>query len=543
MNMVEDLQRLITGDVSADTNVRTAHSRDASIFSLTPEVVVFPKSSEDIQSLVRFAHERKNVSLTVRSGGTDMSGGPLSESVVINVQKYMNHIKDINENAATVEPGAYYKDFEQETLKHNLLLPTYPASREICTVGGMVNNNAGGEKTLAYGKTEKYVKELKTVLSDGHEYSFSSLTPRELEEKKKLRSFEGDIYRGMFDIVDTNYDLLQKAKPAVSKNSTGYNLWNVWDKRRFDLTQLFTGSQGTLGITTEVTFRLVTPKPHTSMLVIFLNDIEHISTIVQRVLKYQPESFESYDDKTLGIAIKYFPQMMKQLGATNIFALTWQLIPELTMLATSHLPKLILLAEFTGHDDLEVQSRAHSAEMSLRHLNVKTHVAEEPSEIRKYWTIRRESFNLLRKKVKGKHTAPFIDDVCVRPEQLPAFLPRLNDILSDYDITYTIAGHIGDANFHIIPLLDFTKPEQRKIIPELADKVYKLVFEFNGSISGEHNDGLIRSHYLETMYGSQVYSLFAQTKQLFDPHTIFNPGKKIGADWEYAKAHIIEDWT
>ena len=140
--------------------------------------------------------------------------------------------------------------------------------------------------------------------------------------------------------------------------------------------------------------------------------------------------------------------------------------------------------------------------------------------------------------MKDKKTAPFIDDVVVNPSDLPEFLPQLNAILDQYSITYTVAGHIGNGNFHIIPLMDFTKESERKIIPELADKVYKLVIRYGGSITAEHNDGLIRTPYVKQMFGERMYGLFEETKRIFDPDNIFNPGKKVGTKLSYAMEHL-----
>ena len=153
--------------------------------------------------------------------------------------------------------------------------------------------------------------------------------------------------------------------------------------------------------------------------------------------------------------------------------------------------------------------------------------------------MRRESFNLLRQHTHGLATAPFIDDIVVHPSQLPDFLPEFNALLSKYpSLIYTIAGHAGDANFHIIPLMDLTKEDQRAIVPKLADEVYDLVLKYDGSITAEHNDGLIRSPYLEKMYGREVYGLFEQVKKIFDPQNIFNPRKKVGSSLDYAMGHI-----
>jgi FAD/FMN-containing dehydrogenase len=149
-------------------------------------------------------------------------------------------------------------------------MPSYPASRELCTIGGMVNNNSGGEKSLEYGKTENFVTELNVVLADGNAVTMGPLTKRQLDAKMKLKTFEGEIYRKTFELVDTHYDAIKKAKPHVTKNSTGYNLWDVWDRETgiFDLTKLIVGAQGTLGLTTDIQFRLVPHRPHSGLLVL-----------------------------------------------------------------------------------------------------------------------------------------------------------------------------------------------------------------------------------------------------------------------------------
>lgn len=470
-----------------------------------------------------------------------MTGGPLNTSIIVDVSKHINALHSVNNQQATAQPGMFYRDFEKHTLKHNALLPSYPASREICTIGGMVANNSGGEKTLTYGKTERYVKKLKVILADGNEYEVRPLNKQELEKKISQTDFEGELYKQLFNLIDSNYDAIQKARPNVSKNSAGYNLWNVWDKQTFDLTQLFVGSQGTLGIITEITFSLITPKPKTGMLVIFLRNLDNLAEIVKTTLSYKPETFESYDDKTLKLAVRFLPSLLKQMKAKSLLSLALSFLPEMKMVITGGPPELVLLAEFTGHTQEEVIKQVQTAKQGLAKYKIKTHVAGSQQEVEKYWTIRRESFNLLRNHTKHKRTAPFIDDIVVRPEQLPEFLPRLDDIMDDYKITYTIAGHIGDANFHIIPLMDPTREDFDDIIEDLSQKTYNLVLEFNGSITGEHNDGLIRSHWLKKMYGEKVYSLFEQTKQIFDPKNIFNPGKKVHSTWEFAEDHLIDD--
>ena len=205
---------------------------------------------------------------------------------------------------------------------------------------------------------------------------------------------------------------------------------------------------------------------------------------------------------------------------------------------------MVMLVEFTGDDERELMDKIQKCRKEVSgKFGVQTGVTKSDADAGKYWIIRRESFNLLRKHVKGKKTAPFIDDMIVRPEFLPEFLPKLNAILDQYKnfMVYTIAGHPGDGNFHIIPLMDLSDAKSRQIIPELSEKVYNLVLEYHGSITAEHNDGLIRTPYLEKMYGPEIYKLFERTKQIFDPNNIFNPRKKVGTDMNYAMEHVLKN--
>jgi len=552
MHIENKLREIFRGEVTHDEKVLDEFSRDASIFEIKPRVVVSPKDKDDVENLVRFVSENKayenSLSLTPRSAGTDMSGGPLTESIAVDFLKHFQGILNIDKEnkTATVLPGTFYRDFETATLEKDLLLPCYTASRDLNTMGGMVANNSGGEKTLKYGKTEDYVESLKVVFSDGVERVVKPLTKDELDKKISKGGFEGDLYGKVWNLIQENEEVIKKAKPKVSKNSAGYYLWNVWNGKIFDLTKLIVGSQGTLGIVTEVKFKLVKPKKHSTLLVMFLRDFSNLSEIVRKILLHKPESFESYDDQTTKIAFKFMPAMIKFMGAKNLISLGLKFWPEALMTLTGGLPKLVMVAEFTGDSEEEIYSKANKAKSDVKGLCAKTRITKNDAEEEKYWTIRRQSFNLLRHHVQGKHTAPFIDDISVRPEFLPKFLPRLQKIMGHYDILYTIAGHIGDGNFHIIPLMNFKRPDFEKIIRNLSKEVYDLVLEFEGSITGEHNDGLIRTPFLSQMYGDKIVSLFGEIKGIFDPKNIFNPGKKVSVgkgkagSLDYVFKHLLK---
>lgn len=549
MSLGEDLRALKCGEVDDSQATRTAYSHDASIFELTPEVVVFPRSAVDISALVRYADGHRGVSLVPRGGGTDMGGGAVGTSVVLDLTRHMNTMVDVarssdvpgQDGVAVAQTGMWYRDFESTTLARGMMMPSYPGSRQICAIGGMVANNAGGERSLSYGQTIEFVRAVRAVMADGREYEFGPLTEAQLGAKMVQKDFEGDLYRGVYELIEKNYDRIQASRPGVAKNASGYYLWRVWDRKVFNMAKLLCGSQGTLGIMTEVSLGLVRPYPNRRMVVAFLRDLKPVAGIVNALTPFKPESIESFDDKTLSFTLRFLPDFVKLMGASGLFSLMWQFLPEAGMVLRGGLPKLILLCEFSGDDDDHVTARARAAQEALKPFGVRTRILKTEREAKKYWTIRRESFNVLRSHTKGKRTTPFIDDFIVKPEYLPEFLPKLYAILEPYKLSLSIAGHVGSGNFHIIPFMDLRDERTRAIIPELSRKVYNLVLEYKGSITAEHNDGLIRGPYVKQMFGAEMYELFRQIKHLFDPKNIFNPGKKIDVDWDNALAHLRKD--
>lgn len=543
MIQLEKLTPNFSGNIRADLETRTVFAHDASIFEAVPALVAQPASTADIQALVRFASEEtaagRPVSLTPRAGGTDMTGGSITESIVVDLAASFNKIGDVEKKHIHVQPGAFYRDLEKVTLGHNLIMPAYPASKAICGVGGMVGNNAGGEKSLSYGQVIDWVAEIKAVLADGNEYVIRPLTESELTNKIKEPTFEGNLYRQLWHLISAHTDIIRAAEPTTSKNSAGYYLWKVWNGKQFDLTKLFVGSQGTLGIVTDITFNLTPVLPNRKTAIIFLEDLHDLGKIVTRIKQFRPESFELFDDHTLRLALQYWPELMAKMGGRSL-SLLWQFLPEFRMSLFGKMPKLVLIAEFAGEQEEAVVTAVTSMQTAIQNeFHATVRLAQTVTEAQKYWTIRRESYNLLRKHTQNRITACFIEDIIVHPDQLPEFLPRLNGIFVRYpSFIYTIAGHAGDANFHIMPLMDLQQEDQRNALLRLSDEVFALVMEYKGSITAEHNDGIVRGPYLERMYGPHVMELFRQVKRLFDPLNIFNPHKKTDANMDYYKQHL-----
>lgn len=565
--MKEEILKFFRGDVEDDEETLMRYSHDASLLEVRPRVVVYPMDSEDVKNLVKWVNDtnlrmsandpKEKISITARCAGTDMSGGALGESIIMDFTRYMNKliggplpIKTKNEWEVSVQPGMLYREFEKITLIKGLVLPCYTASKSLNAMGGMYGNNSAGERTLKYGKTEDYVLSAKVVFTDGNEYVVRPFDKSELNKKMAQGGTEGEIYRRIYKLIAENEEDIKHAKPKVSKNSAGYYIWNVMNDTIFDLNKLLVGSQGTLGIVTEITFKLIPNPRHSKLVTIFMNDLAPLGRLVDEILELSPEMLEAYDDKTMKLAVKFFPDLLKHKGIAEMAKFLWSFWPEFFMVVSSFfgggLPKLILLAEFDGANEEETQAKCKKLEEKIKDFKFKVHITRDEMEANKYWEIRRESFALLRKHIKGKRTAPFIDDIIVRPEFLPKFLPELNNILQKYDLIYTLAGHAGDGNFHVIPLMDLGREDASKIILNLGEEVYDLVMKYRGSITAEHNDGLIRTPYLPKMFGEKTMNIFTEIKKIFDPQNIFNPGKKIalspegnGAGTkEYIASHI-----
>lgn len=546
MDLQTELSKLIKGEIDNSDQAREFYSHDASIFELKPEIVVFPKDAVDVSTVVKFVneHRAKNpaLNITARSRGTDMSGAAIGDSIVLDTSKFMTAISEVSAESARVQPGMMYRDFEAETLKNGTILPSYPASRELAGMGGIVNNNSGGEKSLQFGKTNRYVKEMKVVLGDGNEYVVGPLNRDELNAKMGQDDYEGNLYRRTFELLDQHYDEIKAAQPKVTKDSTGYHLWDVWNRETgvFDLTQLFVGAQGTLGIMTEAKISLVPQPKHSGTLVCYMRSIDNLGELIPAVLEHKPATFECFDDNTLWLSFKFIFAFIKRLGFWTWAKMCLQLIPDGLALFRGF-PKMVLLIEFTGETVEEVKAKIHTAKKDLSRFDF-SYMEEDETEnkSRKFWLMRRESFNLLRSKVKEKHTAPFIDDLIVPPARLSEFLPQLRDIIKKYKLMSTIAGHLGDGNFHVIPLMKIEDPAERAKLEPAMKEVNTLVIKYGGSVSGEHNDGMVRGPWLEQMYSPSVLGYMKEIKSLYDPQNIFNPHKKTDATWEYSFSHIRE---
>lgn len=523
------LKQNYKGKIHTDESSRQAVSTDASIFKVVPAAVAIPEDIEDLKTLVRnvtaVASDGANVSLSPRGAGTCMSGGSLTESIMVDMKPYFSWVGEVNtrEKSVWVGAGTYHRDVEAAVSKQGLLFAPYTSSKDLCVIGGMVGNNASGEKSIRYGATVDNVMAVTMIAADGNEYEFGSIGAEVFAEKIKQDDLEGHIYRELDKMIESNWDLLQKTRPKVRKNAAGYQLWRVVNQNQddFNVAKLICGAQGTLGIVTSVKLRLVEKFNHRRMLIIPINDLSQLALAVQTVLAHHPEGLETYDNHTYALAETYLPDEAKSA-------------------VISKGQHLVLMAQFVEHTKDQTDHYADVCKKALERKKFKVHTVRSDTEAEAHWRIRRASFKMLMEHPhKGMRAVPFIEDTIVSTDHYGEFLASLEAILADYDMVYTYAGHIGDGSIRLIPLVDLEAADAADKVFELARRTYDLTFAFGGSMSVDHNDGLIRTPFLPRMFGEDVMELFADVKFLFDPLNIFNPGKKVGITEGYAKAHMI----
>ncbi len=542
-SLVGELKKQVAGGVFTDLPTRRQSSRDASIYELVPDVVVEPTNAQDIEKLVAFVNKHKQafpkLSITPRSAGTDMSGGAIGNSILLEMTPHFNKIEALRSNVLQVQPGVFIRDIDPVLLKKDLQLGCIPASRALCTIGGIVGNNAGGEQSLRYGNADRSVRELDVVLADGNTYTIKPLNKKQLDRKMAEKTYEGDLYRRIYSLIEKNYDIVRNARPRVNKNSMGYNVWSVWDRDTgiFDMTQLFTGSQGTLGVITDIKIAAVPKAPHSGLLLAYLPSIKHLGNIIDTVMEHNPATFEGFDDITFNLGIKYFKTFRKQLGTKEYLRQQAQLTKSVAKFK-GHLPNILLMIEFDGETHQEVLNKISNLHDDLKKYKIRIDIESDEKSSAPFWQIRRAALALLRNQISGRYASPFIDDMTVQPKHLPKFIPELRKVIRKYKLPATIQGHFGDGNFHIIPLMDITGTKDQAKLEPVMRELIPIVLKYGGTMAGEHNDGMVRGSWLPAVFGQDIYNVFREVKEIFDPNYIFNPHKKTDASWEFSMSHV-----
>lgn len=527
------LQEHLVGEVMTGADARKYFSTDASIFTIPPAIVVYPRNENDVRKTARFtwqlAERGRMIPITCRGSGTDLSGGAIGPGVMMAFPAHLHRILEFDGKSGlvTVEAGINYGKLQQTLHTHNRFLPPYPASLEYSTIGGAIGNNSGGEKSVKYGNTKDFVRSLRVVLANGEVIETRRLSKRELNKKLGLATFEGEVYRNLDTLIEENKQLIDKLNKDVTKNTAGYNLGDVRRKDgSFDLTPLIVGAQGTLGIVTEATLNTEPHNPNATLIAALVEDLGTAQEIVQflRKLPSLPSAIEMVDGNLLEFVQSVNPNLLKDV-------------------LTKPFPKVVLLIEF---DDVSERTQKRMAKKTVKLLDKLMVSYRQEKELHKreeLWKVRHCVSTLISHSDGDTRALPFIDDAVVPISRLKEYMEGVYKLFSSQKQSVAVWGHAGDGNLQIQPLLNIQQLGDRQAIFKLKEEYYKLVISLGGSTSGEHNDGRVRGPYLEKLYGEDGYNLLTKVKHIFDPYGTLNTGVKTGVTIADLKPIIRQDYS
>jgi FAD/FMN-containing dehydrogenase len=527
------LQQHVIGEVLTTPDVRKFFATDGSVFTVTPSVIIYPRNENDIRKTTRFtwqlAERGRVIPITSRGMGTDQSGAAIGDGIMLVFPAHMNRILELDGKTGlvTVEPGINYGKLQQTLHTHGRFLPPYPSSIEFSTIGGAIANNASGEKTVKYGSTRAFVKKLRVVLANGEVIETRRLSKRELDKKLGLTTLEGEIYRAMDALIEENSQLIKDFRIDVSKNSAGYDIFDVKHKDgSFDLSSLIVGSQGTLGIVSEAVLDTAPHNPDTTLIAAFFDDIQVAEQVIQEIRKFPetPSALELVDENLLKFVDAQNPNQLKGI-------------------VDKPYPKLVVLIEFDNLNQRLQKRMARKTTKLLTHNQVPFKLETDELAKDRLWKIRHASALVSTHSEGNARAVPIIEDGIVPAERFGEYITGVYLLFEKYHLQPAIWGHAGDANLHIQPLLDLSQVGDRQKVFRLMDEYHELVISLGGSTTGEHGDGRLRGPYLKKLYGDDIYAIFQKIKVIFDPYNTLNPGVKINVSLDDIKPLLRQEYS
>ena len=508
MSKISDyLRRHLTGEVSTDSNIQQAMSHDGSIFEITPQITVFPRTTNDIRKVMRFAWrlaERGQVlPLTARGGGTSATGSAIGSGATLLFGTYMSHILelDIKSQMVRVQPGLNYSALEEAMATHGLTLPVQPSNSKVATIGGALASNAIGAKSVKYGELRDWTDRLEVVLSNGEIIQTERLSKRELSAKKGLQTMEGEIYRALDALIDDNAELLENA------NNLPYAINLVKDKDgSFDLTPLVIGSEGTLGMITQAIFRLTPRFDEVELIAAALADEQDLVDLTDKILELEPSEFEFIDGKTLKL-------ISEKNGGTP-----WEVV-------SKKLPSSMIFVEF---DDKKRERKIKKAAKILSEAGVRDAKIASDFEDQEVLRSAYHSVSYITNfNERGDSALPLGADISVDPTSVENLVDGLKKLLKRNHLKGGIWGHLGMGNISVWPVINLANLGQRQAVFKFMNEVRALVREIGGS-TGNINSGRLGSPFTENQYGADIAKIIKDIKTIFDPYNTLNPGVKTG---------------
>ena len=524
---LEQLQQQLKGELYFDQTMRTLYATDASAYREMPLAVAFPKNTEDIQKLVRFARIHKT-SLIPRTAGTSLAGQVVGKGIIVDVSKTFTQILEINpeEKWVRVQPGVIRDELNMALAKHGLYFGPETSTANRAMIGGMIGNNSCGSNSVVYGSTRDHLLEVKAILSDGSETTFSELS----NEDFWVKSVSSDLEDSGTELETQIYAKLRKLlsdpknqeeirrefpKPSINRRNTGYAIDLLLESGPFtegkppiNLCQLFAGSEGTLAFMTEAKLQVsLLPPEYNALVCAHFNSVDEALRANLVALKFNPQASELMDHYILECTKTNRAQQKNRFFVQGD-------------------PQAILAVEFASHSekDLNRVVTAYKTALNLEELGYYYPVVKG-DDIKKVWTLRKAGLGLLSNMPGDSKPAPVIEDTAVAVEDLPAYIRDFNEILDKYGLFCVHYAHAGSGELHLRPILNLKTQEGNQMFRTIADEIARLVKKYRGSLSGEHGDGRLRGEFIQYMIGPKNYQLLKEVKKAFDPDNIFNPNK------------------
>lgn len=512
------------GDIFSDDLMRKIYATDASVYKIMPLAVAIPKSIDDIIQLIVFANDNK-ISLIPRTAGTSLAGQCVGEGIVVDVSKHFTKIISIDKTnkTVTIQPGVVRDELNNYLKPYGLFFGPNTSTSNRCMIGGMVGNNSSGTTSIKYGVTRDKVLSLKTILSDGSEAEFKSLSKKDFQEKLKFNTLEGKIYKTIYS--ELKPQIVQQQiinnfpRPEIHRRNTGYaideliksEVFNANDDT-FNMCQLLSGSEGTLAFTTEIVLQLDDiPANKNAIVALHFESIENCMKSVKQVMQHNLHTCEMMDDTILNLT-KYNKTQQKNRQFIQ------------------GEPVAILMCELKADSEealnIEVDKLLESVKNS--NLSYAAHILKG-DDIEKAMELRKAGLGLLGNMIGDKKAVACIEDTAVALDDLDSFISEFTSLMKSHNQEAVYYAHAGAGEIHLRPILNLKKQEDVSLFRKITTDVAHLVKKYKGSMSGEHGDGIVRAEFIPLMIGEENYKLLKRIKSAFDPNHIFNPGKIVDA--------------
>lgn len=532
------LRAIFEGELYYDSSTtheatRRLYATDASVYQELPLAVALPCHTEDIKRLIAFANRHK-ITLIPRAAGTSLAGQVVGNGLVVDISKHFGKILEINaeEKWVRVQPGVIRDDLNKHLAAHGLLFGPETSTASRAMIGGMIGNNSCGLHSIIWGSTRDHLLEVKVLLADGSEGTFSEISTSDFLEKvaKKTESKkrEQTIYAAMWGIISNPVDqeLIEKnfPKKSVTRRNSGYALDSlvITEKNaddyipgelpitptRINLARLIAGSEGTLCIITEAKLNLVDlPPAAVGVVCVHTRSLAEALHANRVAMKHAPKASELVD--------KYIMDFTKEHHeySKNRFFLEGD-------------PAALLLVEFWGDTEEQVQKLAlgFTEDLKLEALGYAYPLLFGP-DAAKAWDIRKAGLGLIRNLPGDTQPVNLIEDCAVAVEDLPDYIADLEQLLARHQLHASYYAHAGAGELHVEPMINLKTSEGKQKFRDVLADTAVLVKKYRGALSGEHGDGRLRGEFIPFMMGDEVYELFRQVKRIWDPTGVFNANK------------------